>query len=653
MVDNVNGSDVTGDGSSLLPFASLEPLNDTPSDPDGPGDVIFVKYGTSTYRMSGFELEVGQQLIGEGAGSAGQTLGDLLGGALSGVSLPVGGERPHLVVNETGIRLARDNSLRGVEVSVSGQSATGIAGADFGRLTMSQGSVGASGGARVVRLTDGVADVTLDRISSSNFTGSALTLIDLLRVSGAFSVLGNGAFSSLGSNHTGGTNLTFVAGSVGMRLTDYRADISLENMDFGRGQPVIATNQMGALLLSQITIDDASDGHGIEVINTDADLPIAEFQRIRFDENTQGNSGFFASFSGASDGVVKFIGCRFEGLDGDGVCVSNNGSGEVSASVTACRFLDAAAPGVDGAVRGSNGLNLALSGSGTLDFEVVGSSFRDVARAGASPGAINISTAGTGGAPSSRLTGVIDDNEFEQIGGRAIYALLEASGGTGHGGHDLRILNNDIQDTAAEGVSVVLSSIDGGRTLNNKIAITGNRIGNVIPVAAGGAQEGIEISASHSNGGPGAGAIEADILIARNNVRTNNSDRTLAIDNGADGGVGASTDLEISVHANTLSNTHPSGHSFELRNLDLGSSTSLDLNSAGGPFNIANRGYILDHRAGIFGLEIDEDHAVINTPGALHTDSETEAFLQPRNSGTITTPGDLNAFRADAEVTEP
>ena len=60
------------DGSSAKPYTSLAPLNNDGSDPDAPGDYIYIfkKSGAAEYDVNdadGFILEANQQLLGQGA----------------------------------------------------------------------------------------------------------------------------------------------------------------------------------------------------------------------------------------------------------------------------------------------------------------------------------------------------------------------------------------------------------------------------------------------------------------------------------------------------------------------------------------------------------------------------------------------------------
>ncbi len=111
-IDNSRTSN--GDGSLANPFNSFDDVNGPGGggDVDGPGDIIFVFEGDVPYDQS-FQLEVDQQLIGEGVGLT-------LNGS---VIVPIG-NRPTLTqsnplagVNGEAIRLADNNTIAGMNVS--------------------------------------------------------------------------------------------------------------------------------------------------------------------------------------------------------------------------------------------------------------------------------------------------------------------------------------------------------------------------------------------------------------------------------------------------------------------------------------------------------------------------------------------------------
>lgn len=180
-VDNSAPDD--GDGRLGTPFNSLESLSSNAA----PGDAIFLFAGSGDY-TGGITLLDNQALVGQGA--------DLASSA--GFALAPDSALPDLAGNPVlsndagdGVTLGNENSLHGFDIGDT--AGTGIAGADFGTLTI--GTLSVTGGGTVAVLEDGILDADLTSASSDGGEFG----ISLDDVSGTFSVSG-GTIS--GAAHT-------------------------------------------------------------------------------------------------------------------------------------------------------------------------------------------------------------------------------------------------------------------------------------------------------------------------------------------------------------------------------------------------------------------------------------------------------------------
>ena len=110
----VNNSGAAGDGRSSAPFNSLAALGGG-SDPDAPGDTIFVYAGSGSYG-GGIALEANQQLIGERAGLT-----------VNGHVLVAAGATP-VITNAAGAAIQLANGVDVEGLNVTGPSGAGISG---------------------------------------------------------------------------------------------------------------------------------------------------------------------------------------------------------------------------------------------------------------------------------------------------------------------------------------------------------------------------------------------------------------------------------------------------------------------------------------------------------------------------------------------
>ncbi len=158
-------------GTLSDPFQSLASLGG--SDPDAPGDILFIFDDDGTPYAGGLVLEANQTLLGEAEGLVlgGQTI------------VPAGG-RPQITnAAGVGLTLATANTVRGLDVQAT--SGAGIAGTSFGTLTASNVNVISAGGAALDLATGNLA-ATFGTLSSSGTGGQRG--IQLVTVTGSLTV---------------------------------------------------------------------------------------------------------------------------------------------------------------------------------------------------------------------------------------------------------------------------------------------------------------------------------------------------------------------------------------------------------------------------------------------------------------------------------
>jgi len=191
------GSASAGTGRSDAPFGELASVNalDPASDPDGPGDYVFLYEDASASapialsRPGGLVLEDGQVLIGQGAPLVvpdPSTLADpTRGGPETQLTIPVT-DNPQLINLYPGgdgvVLSGGDHGIRGITIhDLFG--GMGLLGA-FQNLLVRDVSI--TGGGGLVDLQDGYVDAVFDQLSStSSNPGSALRLS---QVDGTFTV---------------------------------------------------------------------------------------------------------------------------------------------------------------------------------------------------------------------------------------------------------------------------------------------------------------------------------------------------------------------------------------------------------------------------------------------------------------------------------
>jgi VCBS repeat-containing protein len=206
-------------GRLSKPFSSLaafQAVNGGAAPNPQNGNTIFLYTGSGAY-TGGVTLSDGQLLIGQGAGASITTISGITLAPFSNPLPATGGTRPSLTTTTAAtnaITLGSGNTVRGLDIG--NRTGSGIAGSNFGTLTLSE--VDITGTGQALNLNTGTANASFGAVSSSSGTnGVALTSAsgsltatggtltgstgDELLISG-----GNGSFTYPGAITNTGTN---------------------------------------------------------------------------------------------------------------------------------------------------------------------------------------------------------------------------------------------------------------------------------------------------------------------------------------------------------------------------------------------------------------------------------------------------------------
>ncbi len=357
-----NGA-AAGSGTLSAPFnsiAAFNAANDGAGAHPAAGDAVFIHESGSSY-TGPLALLDGQRVIGQDA------TGTLA--SLSGLTFPADSPVPatnsanatvvNIVSAANGIDLAQNNALHGLRVGNT--TGTGIAGAGFGTLTVSEVTVNSTGPA--LALSGGTLAADFKGVSSS---GGAVNVA-------LTNVLGTG---DLGIGALSGSTSAALQVQGGSGTLAYAGTISST-----AGRSVAVSGRTGGSVALSGAIDDA--GTGILVQNNTGGL--VAFTGASKAVATGANAG--VTLSGNTGATVQFAGGGLAVTTTTGTGFSATGGGTVQ--VTGANNTLASAGGV------------ALSVVGT-DIGASGITFRSISASGGTGGIV---LSGTGTANGLNVTG--------------------------------------------------------------------------------------------------------------------------------------------------------------------------------------------------------------------------------------------------------
>ncbi|MCB0257044.1 MAG: cadherin-like domain-containing protein, partial [Anaerolineae bacterium] len=249
----------TCDGRLGTPFNGLTGANGFSSAADDAGDVIFLYETGSGNYGGGIVLKDNQLLIGQGATPSIATLAGLTVPPFSNPLPATGGSRPVLDNANTAIRVAQNNTIRGLDIGntttttsfEAGIAGTG-AGDPFGTLTIDEMAIGGSGAA-VYLQGPGALAVTLDNLSVTSSGNNGISIVGFGGpINGSFTV--NGATTI--SNTTDGG---IVVGATNSALFDFGSTNTSNNS--GSGDAInLFHNPSGSFTFDSLSITNSSSG---------------------------------------------------------------------------------------------------------------------------------------------------------------------------------------------------------------------------------------------------------------------------------------------------------------------------------------------------------------------------------------------------------
>jgi len=600
----------SGCGRLTDPFSTLaafQTVNSGAAPNPQPGDTVFIHSGASPY-LNGVTLRDDQSLIGQGAGASIETISGITLAPFSSPLPATSGTRPSLTTataTTNAITLGSDNTVRGLDIG--NKTASGVAGANFGTLTLAEVDVTGSG--QAISLNAGTANTSFGTLSSTSGTNAiALTNIsgsitatggaltgssgDVLLVSG-----GNGSLTYPGTiNNTGSNRAVNITGKTGGTTT--LSGTVTDTTGIGDGISLTnntgaTTNLTGGIQLSTGAVVAFTATGGGTITATDPNsqgtapdntLTTTTGTALTVANTTIGASGLnFLSISanGAPNGIVL----TNTGTSGR-LVVAGDGDGNPDAGGGTIQNTTSHGIHVTGPVLGPNLTDVSVVNAGDADNEyglfltnVSGTTTLDDATLnGAADNLIYLTSSNV------NATFNVSGSVFSYpaaIGGSANSAILLEPGGTS----SLTASVTGSTFTNIVSAATQIGANTAGASGNLSLTFTGNTVNSVLSGRAGGVvvsgQEntttnitiGTATAPNTFNGAGGNGVISIDVndasvvtgTIANNNI---NDPPGIGIFSAVDEGATST----LTFNANTVTNS--GGDGFQLVNFGgVGTST--------------------------------------------------------------------------------
>jgi uncharacterized repeat protein (TIGR01451 family) len=344
----IDNSANTGNGSYDQPFNSLSDYNSARSSggPSAPkaGDFIFIYTGNGPY-SGGITLLNNQSLIGQGD--------SLQSGGVSpvpGANLPAAGGAPTLTNAGVVISLAQNNRVQGLIVGNAGGSGKGMAGANFGSLTLKDLSINTDGAG--LDLNTGSLDAAISSIGASAGNSYGLNLQNLsgsLTVSGTTTINGSN-YAALHITNSASAAFNF-SGGVSASISNAQAFLAANGGSISISGGSLSGNDAAAvdisnsdLNVSLTNVSSSGGNDGIRLVNTTGSFS------VNGDGTTAGSGGTIQNKSAdgvwlsSADGVtLKFINLTNTASSDGSICSGTQNSGchaAVNAQSSANLVLD-------------------------------------------------------------------------------------------------------------------------------------------------------------------------------------------------------------------------------------------------------------------------------------------------------------------------
>lgn len=486
MIWFVNASaPAAGDGRLTSPFntlAALATINNGVGNNPAQGDSIFLYSGAYSGPLT---LLSRQKIIGQGAG---QSLSVIAGVSPppGSLALPTTGAASPLISGSSGIALATDNLVRGLNISVNG--GTSLGGGSVGALAVSEAAVTNTAGT-AINLAGGAVNVTLRSVAATG----GLNGIRLVNCTGSFTVLGTVTHLEPGSggtiqNTTGnGIHLDNVSavslyqmivnnaggnGLFGQNVSGLVIDSCTFNNNgdatgeagIRLGDPLGANGVTGTARIAN-TLVRASSEMNIAIYNSAGILnPLDVLNVVSKDTRTRplGADGFYFETRGNAIATVNVSSCSFSNNLTQGFQASALGQSVLSVNLANCGFTN-----------NNEGVVLANASDADLNFDLNNNRFFNNLATGASGSAI-AAVNGTTVTSAANYSGKIRNNTI--VGGgidNHLIAILFA----GFGNNVLEVTNNSLNAVNAQFNGLFVQAGEtGSGNLDANVTVTGNTI---------------------------------------------------------------------------------------------------------------------------------------------------------------------------------
>lgn len=483
-----------GDGRIGSPYntlAAFAGVNNGAGNNPATNDNIFLYSGSYTGPLT---LLNNQKLIGAGVTASLAAITGLTPPPGS-VALPAtGGARPAIVGSFGGVNLAAGNTVRGLNLNVSG--GTALSGANVGALAVSEAAVSNTAGG-AVNLANGTLTVALGSVAASGGVNG----IRLVNCAGSFTVSGDGALAQNGSGGTiqnttgngiqleGAANVSFsrmninncqASGLFGQNLDGLVVDWcrldsngdAVDECGIRIGDPVSGVNGLTGTAPAGAnptrianTLFRASGEMNVAIFNNGGTLTQLDVTNvISQDTRTRplGADGFLFEVRGNGSATVNFNSCNFSNNFTQGIQATALGQSVLSVTVNNCGFTN-----------NNEGVVLANANDADLVFDLNGNRFSNnlaTGAAGAAIAAVNATTV----TPSAIYSGKIRNNTINGggIDNHLVTVLL-----AGAGFNTLQVANNSISAANAQFSGIFVQAGEtGSGNLNANLTVTGNTV---------------------------------------------------------------------------------------------------------------------------------------------------------------------------------
>jgi uncharacterized repeat protein (TIGR01451 family) len=344
----INNAASAGDGSYDHPFNSLNDYNSArlgggASAPEA-GDFIFIHSGSGPY-SGGITLLNNQRLIGQGVGLQSGGVGPVLG-----ATLPLTGTAPTLTNTGNVINLAQGNRVQGLVVGNAGSSAKGIAGANFGSLTLKDLSINTDGAG--LDLNTGSLDAAISSISAASDNNYGLNLLNLsgsLTVSGTTTIDGSShaaiyiaSSQSASFNFSGGVSAS-VSNAQALLATN-AGTISINGGSLTGDNAAAVDISGSALNVSLISVSSNLGSSGLRLANTTGSFSVnGNGSTLASGGTIQNKSADGVWLNNAANVTLKYLNINQTATSNGGTCNGTDNSGchaAVNAQSSANLVLD-------------------------------------------------------------------------------------------------------------------------------------------------------------------------------------------------------------------------------------------------------------------------------------------------------------------------